>query len=450
MMAPQFGTDGVRGIANQELTPEVAVALGRASVEVLAEVGKKHVVIGRDTRKSGWMLQAGLVAGATAAGADVELLGVVPTPAVAWASSDRNVPGIMISASHNPFGDNGVKLFAPGGSKLNDSVEAGIQRRYIELLEGSGSAASDDTPVVGADIGTLITSKGVQGWVDSIVNSVDTQLDLTVAVDGANGAASMIGPEILRTLGARVIPIGIRPDGVNINDGYGSTSPERLQKAVVEQKADIGIGFDGDADRLIAVDPNGEIVNGDRVIAILAADWKSRNMLKGDTVVVTVMTNLGFHRAMKAAGVSVVTTGVGDRYVLEGLDAGGFSLGGEQSGHIICRDLASTGDGILSAVQLIDAVKRSGQTLDVLADQAMTSVPQVLQNVRLPNRETDITDGLAAPIAEVEEAFGEGGRVLVRPSGTEPLLRIMVEHVDADTANDTCAKLVATAQQLVN
>ncbi len=448
MNAPQFGTDGVRGIANKELTPEVAVALGRASVEVLAQVGHKHIVVGRDTRKSGWMLQAGLVAGATAAGADVELLGVVPTPAVAWASADRQAAGIMISASHNPFGDNGVKLFAPGGSKLNDSVEAHIQKRYVELLEQPGSVNSDDA-ATGDAVGTLIASKGVQGWVDSIIDSVDNKLDTTVVVDGANGSASMIGQEILRQLGARVISIGDRPDGVNINDGYGSTSPERLQKAVLEQKADLGIGFDGDADRLIAIDAKGEIVNGDRVLAILATDWKSRNMLKGDTVVVTVMTNLGFHRAMKDAEIEVVTTGVGDRYVLEALDEGGFSLGGEQSGHIICRDLASTGDGILSAVQLIDAVRRSGQPLDVLAAKAMTSVPQVLRNVKLPSRSTDISDRLSKPIAEVETTFGEDGRVLVRPSGTEPLLRIMVEHVDPRKADEACASLVKFAQGLV-
>jgi len=440
-MAPQFGTDGVRGLANQEITPEVAVALGRATIEVLSG-SEPHLVIGRDTRRSGWMIQAGLVAGATAAGATVELLGEVPTPAVSWAAADRDVPGAMISASHNPFGDNGIKLFAAGGSKLSDSEEMRVQQRYLELLGRRNLVG----PTVAA-VGTLVASEGVDGWTEAILDSLESKLDFNMVVDCANGSASVIGPEIFRKLGAHVVEIGTQPDGININDGYGSTSTARLQQAVSEQQADVGIAFDGDADRLIAVDHYGEIVDGDRVIAILAADWKARNILNGNTVVVTVMSNLGFHLAMKNADIEVVTTKVGDRHVLEELDRGGFSLGGEQSGHIICRDIAPTGDGILSAVQLLAAVQRTSKSLAVLAADAMQSVPQVLKNVQLPDMKVDIVGRLADPIAKLEAMFGSDGRILVRTSGTEPLLRVMVEHLDAAVARKTCDGLVETAQK---
>ena len=452
--APRFGTDGVRGLANQELTPEVAVALGRAAVEVF---GASRFVLGRDTRRSGPMLEAALSAGICAAGADVELLGVVPTPTVAWVAARGSVPGAMISASHNPFADNGIKLFAPGGLKLADEIEARIQARYFELLGAggtrSGLASVKATIATGAAVGTLApgSSDDVDGWVDAVCGSIaPRRLDgLRLVVDCAHGAAHELGPRVLRRLGAEITVIGAEPDGTNINDGVGSTAPGRLAQAVVASRADVGLAFDGDADRLIAVDETGNVVDGDRMLAILALDRAARGLLAGNTVVVTVMTNLGFHLAMKRAGIAVVSTAVGDRYVLQALDEGGYSLGGEQSGHVIARDLATTGDGVLSAVQLLDAVSRSTQPLSKLAAESMTTVPQILRNVRLPHRDERLVEQLEREIAAVTGTLGVDGRVLVRASGTEPLLRVMVEHVDPQVAEQCCDRLVEAAQRLV-
>lgn len=446
-MAPSFGTDGVRGLANEELTPDVAMALGRAAVDVL---GAHRFIIGRDTRRSGPMLEAALVAGICGAGADVESLGVVPTPAVAWASAKRSTPGAMISASHNPFADNGIKLFAPGGLKLTDEVESRVEARYRALLENPTEAASPGWPT-GGDLGTTIASDGIEGWCEMLQSSVapDAFYSKTIVVDSANGAAFRVAPDIFRQLGATVHTMGDRPDGININADCGSTHPGALAEAVTRIGADIGLAFDGDADRLIAVDETGTVVDGDRVLAILATDWKERNRLRLDTVVVTVMTNLGFHLAMQAAGIDVVATSVGDRYVLQALDEQVLSLGGEQSGHVICRDLATTGDGVLTGIQLVDAVIRSGKPLSKLAGEIMTTVPQLLRNVTLPVRDDTLLDRLADEIAAVEAGLGADGRVLVRASGTEPLLRIMVEHLDPETAERSCTRLVDAAERLV-
>ncbi len=443
-MFPSFGTDGVRGLANKELTPDVAQALGRAAAEFL---GGSRVVIGRDTRRSGQMLEAGLVAGYTSAGVDVELLGVVPTPTVSWVASKAGVPGAMISASHNPFADNGIKLFAAGGLKLGDDVEAAIQSRFHEIL-----ANPHQEGPTGEQIGVLTPPLGNQGWVDSVVGTVapDAFRGLNIVLDCANGSAHELGPQIFRALGAEVSTIGVDPDGININAGCGSTSPDRLQAAVVAQKADLGLAFDGDADRLVAVGPQGEIVDGDHILAILAQDWSSTGQLANNTVVVTVMSNLGFHLAMAESNINVVQTGVGDRYVLEALNEGGHSLGGEQSGHVICRNLASTGDGILAGVQLVDAVIRSETTLSGLAANAMTTVPQILHNIRLPKRDPLLVEKMAGAVAKAEADMGSDGRVLVRASGTEPLLRVMVEHLDDDAAQSICAQLVAEAEQLMS
>jgi phosphoglucosamine mutase len=441
-MPLQFGTDGIRGEANTALTAEVALALGRAAVEVL---GGDLFVIGADTRRSGPMLEGALTAGICSAGADVELLGVVPTPAVAWASADRNAAAAMISASHNPFGDNGIKLFAPGGLKLRDDLEATIEKRYLEHLE----QPQNFTGGIGAEVGGQRPNLGVGGWLDLVTGSVaeGSLAGMKVVLDCANGAAAELGPEPFSRLGAELVVIGDSPNGININDGFGSTSTDVLQAKVVEVGADVGLAFDGDADRLIAVDERGHVVDGDRVLGILAADWSTAGRLRENTVVVTVMTNLGFHRAMADLGITVVSTGVGDRYVLAALDDNQLSLGGEQSGHVICRDLASTGDGVLTGVQLLDVVARAGKPLSSLADNIMTRVPQVLENVRLARKEVDPSAAIANEVAAVEQSFGSDGRVLVRASGTEPLLRVMVEHIDADTAQQACDRLVTSAKQ---
>ena len=457
-MALRFGTDGVRGLANSELTPEVALALGRAAADVM---GATEFVIGRDTRRSGPLLEAALVAGFCAAGADVELLGVVPTPTVAWVSANRGIPGAMISASHNPFPDNGIKLFAAGGLKLDDAAETAIERLYTAALGSTAGSGPVDAPT-GAAVGTVRTAdhttdhqsgdaSRARVWAESVCASIEGRtLDgLSIVLDCAHGAASGHAAHVFRQLGAIVEVIGDEPDGVNINDGYGSTAPARLSEAVVAAGADLGLAFDGDADRLIAIDEQGAVVDGDRVLAILAVDWARRGRLKDDTVVVTVMSNLGFHRAMAAAGIEVLTTAVGDRHVLAALDDRRLSLGGEQSGHVICRDLATTGDGVLSGVQLADVVQRGTTPLSALAAESMTTVPQILQNVRLPQRDDTLVARLAEEISQVEAQFGDDGRVLVRPSGTEPLLRIMVEHLDPEIADRSCQRLVEAANRLV-
>ena len=441
-MTVRFGTDGVRGLAGRDLTPEIATAIGRAAVRAF---GARRVVIGRDTRRSGPLLEAALAAGVCAEGADAVLAGVVPTPAVAFAAERDGVVGVVISASHNAFADNGIKLFAPGGLKLPDATEAELAAQLEALLAGGDDLgdAGDDATADGAD--AQVDHGRVERYEQVVVDSIEgRRLDgLDVVVDCANGAASLVAPEVLTRLGARVTSIHASPDGRNINDGCGSTHPEDLQAAVVANEAHVGLAFDGDADRVLAVDERGRLIDGDQLLAMLAIDRRDRGLLPHDTVVVTVMSNLGFRLGMADHAIRVLDTKVGDRYVLEAIEAGGYGLGGEQSGHLIFRDLATTGDGLLSAVQVLDLLGRTGRYLSDLADSAMERLPQVLRNVRVAQRDADIATHIAGAIAAEELVLGPRGRVLVRPSGTEPLVRVMVEAADHDLAEQVAERLVA-------
>jgi phosphoglucosamine mutase len=431
----QFGTDGLRGVAGTELTAELTLALGRASARVL---GGPRFLIARDTRLSSSWLEAALAAGLAAEGVDVELLGVLPTPGLAWHSAQEGVPAAMISASHNPYQDNGIKLFAAGGTKLPDDVEARLE---AELLAPTTPAAT-----IGLVRRRLRADEPYQGF---LVESLEGRtLDgLSVVIDCANGAASHVAPTVLEQLGCDVEVLSARPDGVNINADSGSTHPQRLQAQVLASNADVGLAFDGDADRVLAVDHTGRLIDGDHLIAMCAIDLAERGALKDDTVVVTVMTNLGFRLAMAERGIKVVETRVGDRYVLEALDAGGLTLGGEQSGHVIFRQLATTGDGVLTGLQVLDLVQRSGKRLGSLADAAMTSLPQVLRNVRVAKRGIDVSHAIADDVRAVEAELGDHGRVLIRPSGTEPLVRVMVEAPTAALAESVAARLVAAVER---
>ena len=441
----KFGTDGVRGVAYTELTAGFALNLGRAAAQVLSSLDASSsvasepvdvVVIGGDTRESTPMLRAALGAGFAAEGVDVIDLGTATTPMVAFEAQRLGVMGAVVSASHNPYGDNGIKLFAPGGTKLTDDVEARIESVLKSLGDPTGSAGRlgthDDAGPYSAHVLAFLDGRDLAGT--------------KVVLDAANGAGCSIAPDVLRAAGAEVVVIAADPDGRNINDGCGATHPELVAAAVVQHGADLGVALDGDADRLIAVDGTGTVVDGDHIIAICAADLRGRGQLANDTVVVTVMTNLGFRLAMDVAGINVVETGVGDRYVLEALGAGGHSLGGEQSGHVIFADHATTGDGLLTAVALIDIVKRSERALADIASDAMTSLPQSLVNVRVGERVPDVAERLADEIAVVEADLGATGRVLVRPSGTEPLIRVMVEAATADQAQAAADQLAEVAR----
>jgi len=440
----KFGTDGVRGVANLDLTPEVALALGRASARLL---GGWRFVIGRDTRLSGPLLEAALVAGLAAEGAQVTSIGVAPTPAVAWLAAADGVAGAVISASHNPYEDNGVKLFTAGGRKLSDDVEAALEAELHSIL-----SHQDHSPArTGDAVGTVVDGLAeVDRWAASVVSSIEGRgLDgLRVVVDCANGAASAVAPRVLRDMGATVEVLHDEPDGTNINAGCGSTHPADVQAAVVRLRADVGITFDGDADRVLAVDAQGRLIDGDQIIAVCAIDRYDRQRLAKDTVVVTVMTNLGFRLGMGEHGIEVREVPVGDRHVLEALADEGLTLGGEQSGHVVFADLATTGDGLLTAVQLLDVVGRSGRSLAELADAAMTKLPQVLRNVRVADKGMDVTAALADEIAAVEGELGDHGRVLVRGSGTEPLVRVMVEAPTATQAESAAERLVAAVEDL--
>lgn len=446
-MTLRFGTDGVRGIANAELTPEFTVALARAAARVL---GGSRVLIGRDTRRSGTLLTAALAAGFTAEGMDVVDLGVLPTPGVAQASVRDNVLAAMVSASHNPFPDNGIKFFQPGGRKLDDALEARIEEELDRLLvHGVGPAEASAAPT-GALVGELSTdATATSHYEDGLLEVLEgRRLDgLKVVLDCANGAAFLAGPEAFTRLGATVTVLHAEPTGVNINANCGSTYPQSLQGAVVAQRADLGFAFDGDADRMLAVDHNGELVDGDQLMAMMALDLRDRGLLAKDTVVVTVMTNLGFKIAMAAHGVNVAETKVGDRYVLEEIEANGYSLGGEQSGHLILRDHVTTGDGILSGLVIADLVKRSGRSLAGLAS-VMSRLPQILRNVKGVDRArlNDCT-ALWTQVREIEGRFNGSGRVLIRPSGTESLVRVMVEAPTQQAADDACAELCATVER---
>ena len=435
----RFGTDGVRGVANAELTPEFALALGRVGAHVL---GADQFLIGRDTRRSGSMVEAALAAGVTSEGVDVELLGVVPTPAVAHISAADGVAAAMISASHNPFEDNGIKLFAPGGTKLSDADQQRIES-LIEELDGDPDSARPS----GGSVGTISHSEqsAISRYEESILGMLDGRSleGLKIVLDCANGSNSEIAGEVFRRAGAETLVLHASPDGRNINDHCGSTDPADLQQAVVDESAQLGFAFDGDADRVMAVDEAGRLIDGDQMLAVAATDLRSRGLLSADTVVVTVMTNLGFRQGMERAGITVVETQVGDRYVLEALDQQSLSLGGEQSGHIIFRDLASTGDGLRCAVYLADVVGRASVPLGRRADELMTRLPQTLINVSLDRRDPDLLERVSADIDAAAAELGSSGRVLVRPSGTEPVVRVMVEAPTQEAAASVAETLAA-------
>ncbi len=448
-MTLSFGTDGVRGDARRELTPDAVEMLGRAAAEVL---GAEQFAVGRDTRISGPILAEALCRGVRRAGGSAVDLGVVPTPAVARWCDDQHVAGAMVSASHNPWHDNGVKLFAPGGRKLSDEAQHEIERRLAGAGGRAGSVeatapVAEDQP---SDGGGLARSRHLEAVVASIEGR-DLK-GLRIVVDAANGAAYRCAPECLRGLGTDVEAVHADPDGHNINDGCGSLYPESLQAAVVASGADAGLAFDGDADRVLAVDHCGDLIDGDQILAVCALDRAGRGRLVGGAVVTTVMANLGLRRSMAAHGIGVVETPVGDRHVLGALEDGGLVLGGEQSGHLIFRDLATTGDGLLTAVQLLDAVKRSGRSLRDLAAAAVTRMPQVLLGVPLPAaaRSADLDAALGPIAADAASRLGDSGRVLVRPSGTEPLVRVMVEAADLETARAEAEHLSASLAEALS
>jgi phosphoglucosamine mutase len=432
----------VRGVANAELAPELVVALGRAAATVF---GASRFAVGRDTRVSGPMLQAALVAGLSSHGADVDDLGVLPTPGVAWVSATEDIPAAVISASHNPFPDNGIKFFGAGGRKLDDAVEERLEAELDRLIAGG-------TPIAlptGRGIGRIRSRPAAPAYVDALVASLDGRRfpGLRVVLDCAHGAAWQVAPHVFEAAGARVDVVANDPDGVNINDGCGSTHPEVLRRAVVELGADIGLAFDGDADRVLAVDADGNLVDGDQIIAICAIDRRQRGLLPEETIVVTVMANLGLRHAMSEQGIKLVETPVGDRFVLAELESAGLNLGGEQSGHIVFRDLATTGDGILTGLQVLDVVARSGRPLGELAS-VMRRLPQVLRNVAVQRGATlEGASGVWSEVEAVERELGDDGRVLLRPSGTEPLVRVMVEAPTEQLAEAAADRLVAAVER---
>ncbi|MBK8460716.1 MAG: phosphoglucosamine mutase [Micropruina sp.] len=440
-----FGTDGVRGTANQELTAEVALDLAVAAAHVLGEAGvftgrRPRALVGRDTRASGEFLEAAVVAGLASAGVDVVRLGVIPTPGVAFLVGDLGADlGVMLSASHNPMPDNGIKFFSRGGVKLDDDLEEAIEQRLGETWQRP----------IGADVGRVTDDAGaIEGYVAHLVASLgaDSSLeDLTVVVDAANGAAFLTSLAAFAAQGATVIPLHAQPNGLNINENCGSTHMESLQAAVLAHGADLGIALDGDADRCLAIDHDGNEVDGDQILAILALALKDNHALHSNTVVATVMSNLGFMHAMKANGIRVDATKVGDRYVLEAMNAHGFALGGEQSGHVIMSEFATTGDGVLTALHLAARMARTGKSLQELA-AVMSRLPQVMINVRGVNKvRAGIDPEVSAAVTAASRQLGEGGRVLLRPSGTEPLVRVMVEaatHAEAQAIAERLAGVV--------
>jgi phosphoglucosamine mutase len=420
-----FGTDGVRGLANGDLTPELALGIAGAAARVLIGHDPAHrpvAVVGRDPRASGEMLEAAVVAGLTAAGADVLRVGVLPTPAVAFLTADLKADlGVVLSASHNPMPDNGIKLFARGGRKLPDELE-------VEIEEVFDAGAAVERPV-GAAVGRVRDAAGgVYRYLDHLRNAMPLSLaGLHVVVDCAHGAASMVAPAAYRRAGARVTALAAEPDGLNINDGVGSTHIEELTKYVTAEGADLGIAHDGDADRCLAVDANGEIVDGDQILAMCALALRSAGQLRENTVVATVMSNLGFHLAMERAGVQVVTTAVGDRYVLDALVERGLSIGGEQSGHIVFTDAATTGDGVLTALRVMGGMAVARRPLAELA-AVVQRLPQVLLNVPVTDKAAVAASAeVAAAVTAARTDLGAEGRILLRPSGTEELVRVMVE-----------------------
>jgi phosphoglucosamine mutase len=439
-----FGTDGVRGVANAGLTAEMALGLSVAAAHVLAEAGtfaghRPTAVVGRDPRASGEFLEAAVVAGLASAGVDVLRVGVLPTPAVAYLTGALGADlGVMLSASHNPMPDNGVKFFARGGHKLADDLEDRIEGVYREHAAGEPW----DRPT-GAGVGRVRAyEEGFDDYVGHLLSVLPNRLDgLKIVLDEAHGAASRVSPEAFARAGAQVVAIGADPDGLNINDGCGSTHLGRLKAAVLEHGADLGIAHDGDADRCLAVDAHGDEVDGDQILAVLALAMREAASLRKNTVVATVMSNLGFKLAMEREGVELVQTAVGDRYVLEAMKEHGYALGGEQSGHVIILDHATTGDGTLTGLLLAARVAATGRTLADLA-AVMRRLPQVLVNVPdVDKSRCGSSAELAAAVTEAERELGATGRVLLRPSGTEPLVRVMVEAADIDQAQSVAGRL---------
>lgn len=430
----RFGTDGIRGHADHDLTDALASGVGRAAARVIGPSADHRAVIGADPRESSARLVAAVADGLASAGVHVVDLGIVPTPVVAFEAARTGALGVMVSASHNPFHDNGIKVFGPGGHKLSDR-----DQQAIEAALATDVTATDATRAsVNAEAADDVAER-YRAHVTGVVGE-DALSGLHIVLDAAHGAGATLGPAVLASLGAHVTTIGVAPTGRNINDGVGATAPGALAAAVVEAGADLGLALDGDADRLIAVDHSGAIIDGDHVLCILACDMAARGVLADNTVVVTVMSNLGLHQAMAAAGLSVVTTPVGDRAVAAAMEEHGASLGGEQSGHVILADHATTGDGILTGAVLAAAVARQGRSLAELAT-VMTALPQVLVNVASPGRAGEIPAEVTREAERVEAELGDTGRVLVRPSGTEPLLRIMVEAPTVAGAEAAAARI---------
>ncbi|MEV4728995.1 phosphoglucosamine mutase [Saccharopolyspora sp. NPDC049426] len=436
-MARLFGTDGVRGLANGDLTPELGMSVSSAAARVLYDRDdsrRRVALVGRDPRASGEMLEAAVVAGLTSAGADVLRIGVLPTPAVAYLVKELGADlGVMISASHNPMPDNGIKLFSAGGNKLPDAIEDEIEARLHEHVERP----------TGVHVGRVRdVPDALRRYTDHLLIAAPSRLDgIKMVVDCANGAASEAAPDAYRRAGAEVVAINAEPDGLNINDGVGSTHLDVLQAAVLEHGADLGIAHDGDADRCLAVDAAGDVVDGDQIMAILAVAMCESGELTDNTLVATVMSNLGLHLAMREQGVSLRTTAVGDRYVLEELRSGGYSLGGEQSGHVVLPGHATTGDGLLTALRLMGRVAATDTPLAGLT-KVMRRLPQVLVNVRVADKAAAVVaPEVTAAVADAEVELGETGRVLLRQSGTEQLVRVMVEAASEQNAQDIADRL---------
>lgn len=447
-MARLFGTDGVRGVANADLTAELAMELSVAAAKVLTDAGvfagrRPTALVGRDTRISGEFLSAAVCAGLASAGVDVVDVGVIPTPGLAHLVNDQDTDlGVMLSASHNPMPDNGIKFFQRGGVKLDDAIEDSIEERLNENW----------TRPLGSDVGRISADTDHrlrQSYIDSLVASLEqvSLAGLTVVIDAANGAASQTAVPAFEASGATVIGMHNQPDGLNINDNCGSTHTGSLQAAVVAHGADLGIALDGDADRCLAVDATGELVDGDKIMAILALHLKAQGKLHNNTLVATIMSNLGLFNAMRANGIQVDQTRVGDRYVLESMAANGFTLGGEQSGHVIISEYANTGDGVLTGLHLAGCMAVSGRTVADLAS-VMTTLPQVMVNVpNVDKQRAGVDPEITQAVTAANRELGSGGRVVLRPSGTEPLVRVMVEATtieDAQQVADRLASLVAT------
>jgi phosphoglucosamine mutase len=440
-MGRLFGTDGVRGVANRELTAELALTLGAAAARQLGcSRGHRSVaVVGRDPRASGEMLESAVIAGVTSEGVDALRVGVLPTPAVAYLTSAYDADfGVMISASHNPMPDNGIKIFGSGGHKLDDATEDRIEEL---LARASGLASAPGIRPIGAGIGRVVDAEdALERYLRHVGKAATSRLDgMTVVVDCAHGAASAAAPRAYRAAGANA-----QPDGLNINDGCGSTHLECLQSAVLAHRADLGLAHDGDADRCLAVDAGGNVVDGDAIMVLLALAMRDAGELASNTLVTTVMSNLGLHMAMRTEGITVRTTGVGDRYVLEELRAGEYTLGGEQSGHIVLPALGTTGDGIVTGLRVMSRMAETGSALSALAS-AMETMPQVLINVEVVDKATvSEAPSVRTAVQQAEAELGDTGRILLRPSGTEQMVRVMVEAADEATARQLAVRIAAS------